>query len=63
MQGKLHAAVHWITEREMGGILLPDERDGKTGDTVQVIKSKRPEARIPDAKKHTKSALNFWILI
>ena len=34
LQGKLCAAVCWITEREKGGILLPDERDEKTGDTV-----------------------------
>ena len=51
LQGKLQAAVRWITEREKGGILLPDEKDEKTGDTVlDVLQSKHPEAQIPDAK-------------
>jgi hypothetical protein len=36
----------------MGRILLPDERDEKTGDTVlEVLKSKHPDARIPKASE------------
>ena len=51
LQGKLRAAVCWITEREKGGILLPDEKDEKTGDTVlEVLQSKHPDARPPDAE-------------
>jgi hypothetical protein len=38
------------TEREIGRILLPDERDEKTGDTVlKVLESKHPDARVLDA--------------
>ena len=49
LQGKLRAAVRYITEREMGGVLLPDYRDEKTGDTVlDVLQSKHPDARVPD---------------
>jgi hypothetical protein len=49
LQGKLRSAVRYLTEREKGGIMLPDEIDEKTGDTVlEVLQSKHPESRVPD---------------
>jgi hypothetical protein len=45
-------AVRWITEREKGGVLLPNEVDAKTGEyVIDVLKAKRPDAWIPDASK------------
>ena len=50
LAGKLRSAVRYITEREAGGVLMPDEVDGKSGDPVaDVLRSKHPEARTPDA--------------
>jgi hypothetical protein len=39
--------VRYLTEREKGGILYPDEIDEKSGNTVQsILESKPPDARI-----------------
>jgi hypothetical protein len=49
LQGKLCAAVRYLTEREKGGVLLPEDRDDKTGDSVlDVLQTKHPSARVPD---------------
>ena len=44
-------AVRYLTERAKGRVLMPDEINEKSGDTVvaEVITSKHPEARTPDA--------------
>jgi hypothetical protein len=40
--------MEYLTEREKGGILYPDDIDEKSGDTVQsVLESKHPDARTP----------------
>ena len=50
LRGKLRTAVRWITEREMGGVLQPDEKCMKTGYRVmEVLHTKHPEARTPTA--------------
>jgi hypothetical protein len=52
LQGKLRAAVRWLTEREKGGVLLPGDTDEKTGETIfDVLKSKHPAARVPEASE------------
>jgi hypothetical protein len=39
-------AVRWITEREKGGILLPNEVDTKTGEyAINMLKAKHPDPR------------------
>jgi hypothetical protein len=49
LQGKLCSAVRYLTSREMGGVMLPDDMDAKTGDTVrEVLQSEHPESRVPD---------------
>jgi hypothetical protein len=48
LRGNLRGAERYLTEREKGGILYPDDIDEKSGDTVQsVLESKHPDARIP----------------
>jgi hypothetical protein len=38
-----------LTEREKGGVLLPGDTDEKTGENIfDVLKSKHPDAVIPD---------------
>ncbi len=50
LQGKLRSAVRWLTDREKGGVLLPDDVDEKTGESViDVLQSKHPDAQVPDA--------------
>ena len=48
--GKLRTATRWITEREKGGVLLPEEHCTKTGEHVlEVIRTKHPDSRPPSA--------------
>jgi hypothetical protein len=50
LKGDLHGAVRYITDREMGGVLLPDDKCSKTGLPVSdVLDSKHPMTRVPDA--------------
>ena len=50
LHGKLRTAVRWKTERETGGILHPGDWCTKTGDwLMEVLCSKKPEARKPNA--------------
>ena len=48
LRGDVRGAVRFITDREKGGILQPNDIDEKTGDSVEtVLRSKHPDARIP----------------
>ena len=50
LRGKLRTAVRWITEREKGGVLLPEEQCTKTGKRVlEMIHAKHLDARPPSA--------------
>jgi hypothetical protein len=50
LKGDLRGAVRYITDREMGGVLLPDDKCSKTGLPVSdVLDSKHPMVRVPDA--------------
>jgi hypothetical protein len=42
-----------VSEREKGGVLLPDNVDEKTGERIigDVIQSKHSDARVPDASE------------
>jgi len=49
LRGDVRGAVRYLTEREKGGVFMPDEIDEKTGDTVEeVLQSKHPDARNVD---------------
>jgi hypothetical protein len=48
LQGDMRLTVRYLTNREKGGILRPNNIDEKTGDLVQaVLRSKHQDARIP----------------
>ena len=48
LRGKLWTAVRWITERENGGVVLPEDNCMKTGERVmEVLRTKHPNARPP----------------
>ncbi len=48
--GNLRGAVRYLTDREKGGILYPDDINEKSGETVQsVLESKHPDAQVPGA--------------
>lgn len=50
LRGDVRGAVKYLMATEEGGVLMPDAIDEKTGDSVeQVLRSKHPDARIPDA--------------
>ena len=43
--------VRWITNREKGGVLLPDDKCTKTGELVmEVLCTKNLDARLPSVK-------------
>ena len=50
LQGKLRSVVRHLAAREKGGVMLPDDTDAKTRDTVReaLESSKHPELRVPD---------------
>jgi hypothetical protein len=50
LRGDIRGAVRYLTERDQGGILFPDNTDEKSGDTVlETLQSKHPDATIPEA--------------
>lgn len=52
ISGDLRGAIKFLSETEEGGVLMPDEIDSKSGDTVEeVLQSKHPEPRTMDASK------------
>jgi hypothetical protein len=54
LHGNLRGAVRYLTERQKGGILYPDNINKKTGCTVQsVLESKHPDARTPSVNALT----------
>jgi hypothetical protein len=49
LRGDVRGTVRYLTDREKGGILLPDDVNKKSGDTVmEALESKHPNAWIPD---------------
>ncbi len=51
LDGKLHAAVRFATNRGGGGVLLPQDSCTKTGRPVmEGLRSQHPDTRIPDLK-------------
>eukprot|EP00978_Attheya_sp_CCMP212_P005533 scaffold12431_cov57-Attheya_sp.AAC.8 len=49
LQGKLHQAVRFITERDQAGIMLPNDIDDKSGlPVIDTLCSKHPPERIPE---------------
>jgi hypothetical protein len=52
LRGDVRGAVKYLTDSEVGGLLLPRKIDDKLGDTVEeVLLSKHPAARVPDTAK------------
>ena len=52
LKGNLCGVVRYLTDRELGSVLLPDTIDEVTGDSVtEVLKSKHPDARTPDTSQ------------
>ena len=50
LRGDVRGAVRYLTERDKGGVLMPDDIDEKSGDSVaDVLASKHPDARTPEA--------------
>jgi hypothetical protein len=50
LRGDIRGAVRYLTERDQGGILFPQDTDKKSGDTVlETLKSKHPDATTPEA--------------
>ena len=50
LRGDVRGAVRHLTERDKGGVLMPDDIDEKSGDSVaDVPASKHPDARTPEA--------------
>ena len=49
IEGKLRPAVRWVTNRDGGGVLHPDDTDQQSGKTVaEVLESKHPACMIPN---------------
>ena len=47
-RGKVHQAARFVTQRLSGGVMMPDDIDGKTGKPVsEVLHSKHPAAHPP----------------
>ena len=52
IEGKVRQAVPWVTNRDDGGVLHPDDVDTKIGKTVvEVLESKHPSCMIPQLGK------------
>ena len=51
LSGKFRTELRWITEREKGGVLLPEETCTKTGERLmEVLRTKHPDACPPSAE-------------
>ena len=49
IEGKLRQAMRWVTNRDGGGVLHPDNVDQKGGKTVaEVLELKHPACMIPN---------------
>jgi hypothetical protein len=49
LRGNVRGAVRLLIETEVAGVLMPNETDPKSGDSVaEALASKHPEARTPD---------------
>jgi hypothetical protein len=62
LEGDIWGAVKYITERDIGGVLLPDDKCSKTGLPVaEVLESKHPHAREPNVNTlpHNKTVPEF----
>ena len=52
IEEKLRQAVRWFTNRDGGGVLHPDDVEGKSGKTViEVLEYKQPSCLIPHLGK------------
>ena len=62
LSGKLTQAVCWVTGREGGGCLLPDDQCNKTRRPVaEVLWEKHPEMHVPPVKNPTCAAFEeYW---
>ena len=48
LKGELRKAVRYLTDRDAGGVMLPDDTDAKTGHTVSAtLQRLHPDARSP----------------
>ena len=48
LSGKIRAAVRMVTDCDPGGLLCPDDKCSKTQrPVIDILRKKRPEARIP----------------
>jgi hypothetical protein len=63
LHSDVQGAVRYLTSnRETGGVLYPRETDEKSGKSVlKVLKSKHPDAKLPDMNKPCIPTWNFQI--
>ena len=48
IQGNMQTKVRWITERDTGGVLHPEEQCTKTVESMmEVLRTKQSDARLP----------------
>ena len=49
IEGKLRAGVRWLTSRDGGGVLNPEDADTKSGrPVIDVLREKHSDLMIPD---------------
>jgi hypothetical protein len=66
LRGNIRGAMMYLTDRDKGSILYPDDKDKKAGDSVLlVLESKYPNMRKLSADTLTAypSLPDFWITI
>ena len=60
LKGELRRAVRYLTDRESGGVLFPDQVDSKSGKLIKdVLPDKHPQARIPSATLFNRNPADF----